>query len=449
MKLMVTFKANQTVAVRAKIVTDLGGKIVHQCKAAGAREICVVELGDDKIRTLSGRAGVANVTRDSGMRLQAIEVDTVLANNYQWGALRINAPQVHATGNLGGGKDGEDLRIAVLDTGSEAGHPDLVRAGEFHARSPGTPVTDKNGHGTFTHGIIGAQDNDFGVTGIAPEAAIYPVVVLSDSGVGAWSDVLVATDWCIQNGIKIMSCSFGGTRHPGNELETILQAAADVGIQIVCSAGNGSGRPTGWPAAFDSCIAVASTDEDDTPSSYNSRGKPNEVAGPGRLVKSTYKGGSYRVLSGTSVSAPHVAGVIALGLTAGIADPRAKIPNAVVDLGPAGRDEVTGHGLLMADLMVDLTANPIFGRTVELDTSKSSDPDGTLIDHWFDTGEGSRRGEGSVIEHTYSQDGIYKVRAAVQDNLKKWSPVIEQTIEVKGKPAENIPPTCRLEVRGK
>ena len=446
MMLIITFMADLSIAQRVQIVKDLDGTIVHQCRAAGAQEICVVEMDDDKIQTLAGRSGVANVTRDSTIRLQELGIDAVFAKDYEssWGVRRVNAPQVHATGNKGGGK-----RIAVLDTGSWANHPDLDRAGEFHAISPGTPVTDVHGHGTHTHGIIGAQINDVGAAGVAPEAAIFPVVVMSDSGSGAWSTVVVAVDWCIQNNMEILSCSFGGSSHPGSELETIMQVAADKGIQIVCAAGNGNGGRTLWPAAFDSCISVASTDEDDTPSSYNSVGPQNEVAGPGRGIFSTYKNGAYATLSGTSMAAPFVAAIFALMLTAGITNPREKIKDAVLDLDPAGRDEVTGWGLLLADLAVDAPENPIFPRSVVFDSSRSSDPDGSIIGYWFLTGEGAKTGDAAIIEHTYSQDGIYKVRAAVRDNDMVWSPIVDRTIEIKGNPAENVPPVCRLEVRAK
>ncbi len=443
--LHVTFKPNSASAARIKAVHSVGGAVLYEGKSKGLKNICIVVVPDDKVAALSSNTNVVSVDRDSNIKLFDVSVDAVLSKDYaaNWGVGRINAQQVHATGNRG-----EGSKVAVLDTGSWIGHPDLTRAGEFDAISPGTPVTDGHGHGSHTHGIIGSQINGVGSVGVAPGASIYPVKVLDDNGSGAWSTIIIAVDWCIQNGMNIMSCSFGGG-DPGSAVAAAFQAADDAGIHSVCSAGNSSGGAVGFPAALTSCISVVSTDQNDASSSYNSLGDENEVAGPGRNIRSAWKDGEYRTISGTSMAAPHVSGIMALAIKAGVADPRSNIPNAVVDLGQTGRDRLFGYGLLMADLMVGAPANPVFDRNILVNSSKSTDEDGTIIEYWFNMGDGSTPiiQDTPIHDYTYSEDGIFLLRVAVKDDKLLWSVVEELTVEIKKQDTgENVRPVCRFDV---
>ena len=199
--LHVTFKPSSSSAARTNAVQGVGGTVLHTCNSKGLKNICIVDVTYDKVDALLSSTIVASVDRDSNIKLFDVIVEAVLSKDYaaNWGVGRINAQQVHATGNRG-----EGSKVAVLDTGSWRGHPDLTRAGEYHAISPGTPVTDGNGHGSHTHGTIGSQINGVGSVGVAPGASIYPVKVLDDNGSGSWSTIIIAVDWCIQNGMNIM-----------------------------------------------------------------------------------------------------------------------------------------------------------------------------------------------------------------------------------------------------
>ena len=397
-------------------------------------------MPDDKVGALQSNTTVVSVDRDSPIKL----FDPIYSKDYKssWGVGRINAQQVHEDGNTG-----EDVNVAVLDTGSWMGHSDLTRAGEYNAISPGTPVTDGHGHGSHTHGTIGAQINEDGAAGVAPGANIFPVKVLDDNGSGSWSTIIVAIDWCIQNGMQILSCSFGGG-DPGSAVKTAFQAAADAGIYSVCAAGNSSGGPTGFPAAFLSCISVVSTDENDTSSSYNSLGDENEVAGPGRNIFSTWKDGGYKTISGTSMATPHVSGIFALGIKAGIEDLRLNIRSSVIDLGQKGRDQFYGYGLLMADLFVGAPDNPVLNRHIKVNASKSTDEDGTIIEYWFNMGDGTEaiRQTTPVLDYTYASSGTFLIKSAVKDDKDLWSVIEELTVDIENQAGENIRPVCRFEV---
>lgn len=240
--------------------------------------------------------------------------DSIPASGTQpipWGVARIEADEVWETST------GSGVKVAVLDTGIDIDHPDLDDnlAGCVNFTSWRRNCDDDNGHGTHVAGIIAAENNDFGVVGVAPKARIYALKVLDRRGRGYLSDVLEGLDWAVANGMQVINISLG-TNSDIVSFHDAVQRVYQAGIIQVAAAGNdGPGVNTvDYPAKYSEVMAVAATDSDDGVPSWSSRGSEVDLAAPGVDINSTYRGGGYRILSGTSMSAPHVTGAVALRL---------------------------------------------------------------------------------------------------------------------------------------
>lgn len=272
-----------------------------------------------------------------------------------WGIDRIDA---ELSWNI---STGYGVKVAVVDTGIDTKHPDLkanIKGGiSFVTGSRG--YKDDNGHGTHVAGTIAAIDNDIGVVGVAPDASLYGVKVLDRKGSGYMSDVIAGIDWSASNGMQVITMSLGASSGSAS-LQAAVNNAYNQGIVIVAAAGNNGGS-IGYPAAYESVIAVTATDNNNILAYFSSRGPEAELTAPGVSIYSTYKNGGYSTLSGTSMATPHVTGTVALLLTTppgvydidndGKWDPpevRSKLHNTAIDLGDVGLDDYYGYGLVNA-----------------------------------------------------------------------------------------------------
>jgi subtilisin len=213
---------------------------------------------------------------------------------------------------------GRGIKVAVLDTGVDADHPDLKPniQGTVSFVPDESPM-DGNGHGTHCAGTIGAALNGQGVVGVAPEVSMYGVKVLSNAGSGQFSWIIAGINWAITNKMQIISMSLGASQAPV-ALEAICNAAFNAGVLIIAAAGNDgppkAGRPTsvGFPGRYKNVIAVSAIDASNTIASFSSRGPEVAICAPGVQVLSTQPGGGYTQLSGTSMACPHVSGAAAV-----------------------------------------------------------------------------------------------------------------------------------------
>jgi subtilisin len=250
---------------------------------------------------------------------------------------------------------GRGIKVAVLDTGIDWTHPDLApnfKGGVTFV--PGETVMDGNSHGTHCAGTIGAAINGSGVVGVAPEAWLYAVKVLSNSGSGNWSWLISGLNWCVQNNIKIASMSLGGGGAPV-ALEAMCNAAFGAGVLLVAAAGNaGPGMGTvGQPGKYKNVIAVSAIDSANVIAPFSSRGPEVELAAPGVQVLSTIPGGGFGSKSGTSMACPHVAGGAAVVWGAHRFATNVQIWNLLAatadNLGPPAWDALYGYGRLDVD----------------------------------------------------------------------------------------------------
>ena len=253
------------------------------------------------------------------------------------------------------------ITVAVLDTGLRIAHPDLVGAHIVWPRNEitnTTDVTDVNGHGSHTAGTIVAQTNNAtGIAGIASGVNLMPVKVLGDNGSGSWSDILDGIDWARTHGANVISMSLGGigTADQFAPFQTTFDAAWMAGITVIASAGNSgsSGNGVSYPAALSHVISVAAVDNTPTRASFSTYNAWVDIAAPGVSTTSLTPGDWYAQMSGTSMAAPHVAGVAALVLSAHPTWTPAEVETALeqtaTDLGSTGRDDYYGWGLVRAD----------------------------------------------------------------------------------------------------
>lgn len=209
---------------------------------------------------------------------------------------------------------GEGIKVAILDTGIDTGHPDLIGAVLDSVDLTGEGIGDLNGHGTHCAGIVAARANGVGFIGAAPEAQLLICKVLGNNGAGSLQAIAAGVGWAVESGADIISMSLGGTADSPALHEAIHRALA-LGRMVICAAGNSGALFTnaiGYPGRYGSVITVASHDQNGLPSGFSSRGPEIDLMAPGQEIWSTYKEGGYAKLSGTSMATPFVAGLAAL-----------------------------------------------------------------------------------------------------------------------------------------
>jgi subtilisin family serine protease len=236
----------------------------------------------------------------------------------------------------GNGSGSVDVDVAVIDTGIDIDHPDLNVVGGRNC-SRGRSYDDGNGHGTHVAGTIAAKDDGNGVVGVAPGARLWAVRVLDNSGSGTTSSVICGIDWVTANAstIEVANMSLGGSGSDSNcggndSYHNAICNSVNAGVTYVVAAGNSAADANGFrPATYAEVITVSAladfdgiggglgaatcrADEDDTFANFSNYGSDVDIIAPGVCILSTWKGGGYNTISGTSMASPHVAGAAAL-----------------------------------------------------------------------------------------------------------------------------------------
>ena len=244
---------------------------------------------------------------DTGsLELDELPMAEIEASGATWGLVRCKVPP--------SAQSGSGIRVAVLDTGFDPGHPDFAGRIVVSQSFVGLPVQDLHGHGTHCIGTACGPMSPAKTTqryGIAYHCQIYVGKVLSNSGSSVGGSVLAGMNWAIANKCAVISMSLGSQSPPQAAYTAAGRAALRQGSLIIAAAGN-SAAATGAPANSPTILSVASLDPTLAPSSFSNFGKI-EIAAPGRDVYSSVPRPTlYGVKSGTSMATPHVAGCAAL-----------------------------------------------------------------------------------------------------------------------------------------
>lgn len=273
----------------------------------------------------------------------------------QWGLSMVEADAAYAAAT------GEGVVVAVIDTGIESSHADLqgqiADAISLVAGGPG----DGDGHGTHVSGIVSARTgNGIGVASVAPGARVLSIRVLDDSGAGTSSDVAAAIDLAIARGAAVINLSLGPEipGEPVPEIAAALDRAVNAGAVVAAAAGN-SGLPfCENPVAEGRVLCVGAVDRNRNRSFFSNFGDGLALMAPGGSglpfagegIVSTWRGGGYSEVHGTSQATPHVAGVAALLAQRGVRGQAAvsRIVATASDAGPAGPDPEYGAGIVNA-----------------------------------------------------------------------------------------------------
>lgn len=380
-----------------------GGAVVDEVYVRPGLHLLVAEVphgkGGDAKKDLRETEGVREVAPDIAPK--------ALDDPLSWGVDRIDAEFVWAreadrTAGIGaenrrvheasGTNTGDGVVIGILDTGVRLDQPDLKNnlSGQPHAdctRSTragecltgGKNGSDNDGHGTWVAGIAAARHNDSLVIGVAPRARLLSVKVLSP---GTFSSVVKGIRYAAgrnKDGVKkanlrahVINGSFGWSKVDLDPFPTLIEALQQVvneywgdGGVYIAAAGNegnaeGIGDSVGYPARLANVVAVAATDKEDKRAFFSSTGSPVDIAAPGVNIRSLCNSNSTSIVcvgSGTSASAPHVAGVAALVRASGVTGNGDIVSRLLSTADPLGDPNHFGAGLVDAQEAATLSAS--------------------------------------------------------------------------------------------
>lgn len=259
--------------------------------------------------------------------------------------------------------------VKVTDTGGKLSHPDL-QVGQLTGSTYTGEATidDVNGHATHCAGIIAAQGLGLAWPLVSSgKVRFKPVEVLTDGGGGSftWVQNAYSTERAEDVAFRqagtavVYSGSFGGGTAIVGPVEAEIEKSIAAGVYMFFANGN-TGGPVNYPAMSPLALSIASLDQSMVASSYSSRGPETDIAMPGRNINSTFKGGTYAVLSGTSMATPFAAAAGAIALSKwGMA----KLPNQAAlkaylakiatDIPPTSKDDATGYGVVFVQKILD------------------------------------------------------------------------------------------------
>ncbi|GLT19410.1 alkaline serine protease [Vibrio zhanjiangensis] len=270
-------------------------------------------LSKEQLKALRSDPQVDYIEQDRIVSIDPVLSDEGTQTNAVWGLDRIDQRSLPLSGSYTYNYDGTGVTAYVIDTGVSNNHS------EFGGRSRSgydfvdndNDTTDCHGHGTHVAGTIGGSQY-----GVAKNVNIVGVRVLSCQGSGSNSGVIGGVNWVAANasGPSVANMSLGGG--VSSSLDSAVASAVQSGVSFVLAAGNSNADAcNSSPAREPSGVTVGSTTNSDSRSSFSNWGSCVDVFAPGSNIKSAWYDGGYRTISGTSMAAPHVAGVTALYLS--------------------------------------------------------------------------------------------------------------------------------------
>jgi subtilisin family serine protease len=260
-------------------------------------KVLAVDLTDDEAAALKRSGNFRYV--EPAMERHLLDLDRptltrgTLASPYvsqivPWGIDLVRAREVWPVTKGAG-----NVNVAIMDTGVDSHHPDLEGAigGQYNTLTKSENATDDNNHGTHVAGTIAARDNKVGVVGVAPQAKIWAVKVLNNTGSGTTEDILAGIEWIITwkhvvGGNWIVSLSLGADQASVAEKEG-FDRLYDEGILVIAATGNGAASALSYPAAYPTVLSVGAIDSSSRVATFSNGGAGIDVVAPGVGVPST------------------------------------------------------------------------------------------------------------------------------------------------------------------
>jgi serine protease len=382
-EVVVTFRDGVAPADRERALRLAGGRSSRR-GFTGTRVLLKLDAGFDTAEALARLGGMPEVALAApNVRYRASQGAGSFRPNDRFYAAQWNLQQIGAERMWGIQKGRADVVVAVLDTGvafedfgpyrkaPDWGGTRFVPGFDFVNRD--AHPNDDHSHGTHMASTIAeATDNQEGVAGVAFGCAIMPVKVLDANADGTAFDVADGIDFAVANGAQIVNLSLGS---PGNDpvVAQAVDRAVAAGVTVVAAAGNQGRQGVEYPAALANVIGVGAVDQRKAQAVYSNFGPGLDVVAPGgdvqrdddsdgqadAIFQQTLDEGAVRAgrfdvfgyigFDGTSSATAHVSALAALLYSQGITEPaalKAAIERSAEDLGPTGRDDRFGHGLI-------------------------------------------------------------------------------------------------------
>ncbi len=327
-EILIKFRPGVTSLDQSRLAAQLGGTIRPSIGGNGFQKILLSKFANvvglaDYLKTLPG----VEVAETNGYVYAASNPNDQYYPQ-QWNLPKINWPTAYAQY---WGKS--TVIIASVDTGVNPNQEDLVGkvlAGRDFVNNDDNPMDD-NGHGTFGAGIAAAWTNNMvGIAGTAPGVTILAVKVLNSAGQGTWENLAAGIDYAVAHGAQIINMSLAGAG--GKAItQTAVENAANAGCILSVAAGNGGSTTPQYPAAYEQCIAVGGTDQNDarwSGSNYNAgMSQWVDVAAPSVTIWGCQLTNNYNAGNGTSYATPQVSAEAAL-LYSALTEPNPQTPRS-------------------------------------------------------------------------------------------------------------------------
>ncbi|WP_413252827.1 S8 family peptidase [Streptomyces brevispora] len=333
LKLIVSYRGAGAAAARAEVRDAGATRVGPVLKSLNAQSVATPR---EDVRSIW--QALTSKPSGSAQRTTAAGIDRVWLDGVRRASLDKSVPQIGAPTAWKAGYTGKGVRIAVLDTGADATHPDLKGQILASKNFSGTPdLKDHFGHGTHVSSIAAGTGAKSGgrFKGVAPGAKLLEGKVLDDDGFGDDSGILAGMEWAVAQGADVINLSLGGSDTPGiDPLEAAVnKLSAESGVLFAIASGNEGDMAgtVGSPGSADAALTVGAVDGKNVLAEFSSRGprvgdkaiKP-DVTAPGVDITAAASPGSvidrevgqnppgYLTISGTSMATPHVAGAAAL-----------------------------------------------------------------------------------------------------------------------------------------
>ncbi len=298
----------------ASLIKRFDGKIKHRYHLIPS---IAAKIPASKVYELVKHPLVKRISLDRKVRIFLQDSVPLVRANYTWD-VQINGMNI----------TGKDVTVCLIDTGVDYNHPDLgggwgnkVLDGYDFVNNDTNPMDD-NGHGTHCAGIIAANGS---IKGVAPDAKLVAIKAMDSTGYGDFSDLDSGLEWCINHSeeynISVISMSLGTENYHWydycdsdfSSTASLIDQAVENGIAVVIASGNENNYSAiSAPACIKNATAVTASDKSDNMAGYANRNSITDLDAPGTYINSTYLGGGYAQMYGTSMATPHVAGAFAL-----------------------------------------------------------------------------------------------------------------------------------------